>query len=230
MEDKKYTLAIIKANPTKFDRENHHLIEEIDQYIEIKPVKHSNLVQMIADATGMVPEKIQGESTICYQDDRFVYDLCFVDPESNHIPYTDDDLNCISSHLSLQNIKIYNTCVLLKSRIDNQQLSDPTEITLDDIKRLLRAKVVHKGIRLGVDDKEPDEFTFYMDPLEDVKEEDLPDYGCIESPFLKFNFIVYFNINTMEVVSTNMRPGWSVRRYLVRFCSSRNQPKSYTRI
>lgn len=201
MEDIKYTVAVIKLNSSKFNKSNIDLIDKIDEFVTIIDTNHSGVVEVIAEHTGMTPEKIQGESTTCFQDDKYVYDLCFVDPSSNNIDFTDADINCISSHLTLQNMKVYNTCVLLKSRVNDEYQATPVEITIQDIKKLLKSKVYHTGILLS--DK-ISEFNFYTDPLEDVLEEHVPDFGCIETPFLKFNLIAYFHLeNHNDVINKN---------------------------
>lgn len=195
--DHTYHIAVIRPNPDTGNLKSLSLLDSVDQHCFLEEVQHGTVVENIAKHIGMTAGKIRGDTNQCYQDYEYVYDICFVDPESNHMEADDSQINYIASHICLRNTKLYGAAVIMRSRINDDRLCEAVDISIDDVKKLLRQRIIHQGLILKADGKLC-QLSFNHDPLEGISKDEIADYGCIEAPLLKFNLVAYFKVRNYD--------------------------------
>jgi hypothetical protein len=194
-DDMKYRIAIIKPNECKISKENiDDLQNATDKYTEIIEVTHDKLPQVITETIGMVPQSIMGDTSTLYQDNKYVYDMCFVDPEQNKTEPDETKYNEIATHLIIDNKKVYGNVVIMRSKITDNKTCEPDELSYDNLINLLRLKTIHTGLFVPVKG-DVTEYQFYKDPVEGLEVAKMQKLGYVESTISKFNLLAFFPID-----------------------------------
>ena len=165
----KFNIAVIKPNnyivtevvPKNFELD--YIEETVEDFIEFITVDNTNnMMEIIVDKIQLTPD-VMGHTTKCYEDDKYVYQLCHTVPEkSDEIA---SNINGVASHLGEGQLKIYGTCVLIKTKLLPNNTCESSNLTINDIIGVLQKKFVHKGVIVRTDES-VDEFTYYRDPIE----------------------------------------------------------------
>lgn len=191
----KYKIAIIQPNECKISKENINDIGQIiGDHVEIIEVTHDKLPEIITNTIGMIPEKVMGDTSTVYQNDKYVYDMCFVDPEQNKTDPDESKYNEIATHLIIDNQKVYGNVVIMRSRITDDKICEPDEFTYDHLLELLRSKTVHIGLFIPTKGN-ISEYQFYKDPVENLEVAKMQKLGYVESTISKFNLLAFFPID-----------------------------------
>ena len=200
------SIAIIKINDFEFLKDKYYLnqqniTKDISQFIEIKKILFSDLMETIVDEIKLTPELI-GESPVCYETKNNVYQICFVSTENNNDLLNTINVNKFCSYLIGE--KVFGTCVFINSKISQNNTCLPDNIDLNIISTIIYQKFVHKGIFLSFNDKEPvQEFDYFNHPLEYYKfnEKEYENFKMIEISFLKFNISAFIEIKSSNGIN-----------------------------
>jgi len=137
-------------------------------------------------------------TNICYDTPECLYELCFLDiPKEEKNEKT---INQIATLLDITNEQIFGNAILIKTylpldTLDMIMISSSKE----DIKNILDSRVNHKGVFIDTDttmkcitfrDIEPE--------IKKLFDEDIKNLSRIEIPFLKHNFIMYYNKDSLD--------------------------------
>jgi hypothetical protein len=202
-----FSVAIIKPNRfwdnVKGDRDKlqsstvKDVENEIADIVELRQVTPDTMMECIIDTIKLTKE-LMGSTSMCYEDNNYVYQLCHLNMSDNGKEGADneDDINLLASHLCLDDVKIYGSVIILRSKIDhdngNTCITDTLNIT--DISELLYKKFVHKGVKVYTNGS-VDEFTFINNPLESMSDKEIDRHKWIELPFLNFNLIGFIKMD-----------------------------------
>ena len=190
-----FNIAAIKKNAFQLNADDiksitfDDLKTKISNYCVIEEVSLDNMMEKIVHHTGLDKNTICATS-ICYEDDSYIYQLCHISPEENGKKGEENDLNGISSYLVYDSKTVYNTGVMMKSKIADDGMCAVSSLTLDDITKIVYHKLVHKCVKMSVDG-DITEHTYLFDPLEIIPESDRHLYEPLELPLLNHNFVVY---------------------------------------
>ena len=208
-----FKIAIIEINKYHFNKDdyvdsfNHeHLKNEIKQYITFKDTQLPTLMDDIVETIGLTKEMV-GNTSIVTEDDKHVYQLCHMSMKDNGQEDDEENINGLSSCITLGYMNVYGKAVLLCSKIDKNNQCVVESIDLDAIVDILYHKVSHKYLMVKATDKSSvivnnttvAEKNFFFGPYETI--EDMDSYKCADCPFLKFNLLVLFKEDTTQPIN-----------------------------
>lgn len=195
-----FQVAIINPNKLVLDAKNlkdsltEELIKtEIAPYITFKTTSIKEMMNIVYD-TIKLTDKLMGNTSLCYEDSEYIYQLCHLSPKDNKKVEDESIANGISSYLVQGRFIIYGSSVLIRSRITNNNTCATDTIELDKIATLIYNKLIHKAIKISVTG-EISEYTFYDDPLEDCTKDVITNSRYVEVPLLKFNLLMFMDLN-----------------------------------
>lgn len=202
------TVSVIKISKNLINDEllnldkdvtKERMFDLINQFISVHSLNFADMMEYVIDVISLDENSI-GDTSICYSDDKTVYQLCHLVDETN-------DINCVSSVLVYGKPKIYGDTVLIKSTVnidsDLNVTYTPCSVTVDDVVDLMMHRTVNMCVYLDVDNSMT-ETSFTKCPLDGL---DSTQYRYIEIPLFKFNLIMYIknnqeNINKSATVLT----------------------------
>jgi len=192
----KFEIAIIKPNnyiitDVVIDQMEVSKIEEnIIDYVELISVESpTEMMEVVVDKIQLTSD-IMGYTTKCAENENYVYQICHIVPDK--ADEKTSDINGIASHLGEGQLKIYGTCVLIKTKILSNNTCESVSLTINDISHLLQRKFIHTGVIVRPDDT-VDEFTFSKDPIEQFVA-DAQNYRYLEIEYLNMIFMVYIEL------------------------------------
>lgn len=190
MENSEINIAIIKTNDFEFNQQLYYknlskLQDDITQFIEIKKILFSDMMEYIVTSINLTPELI-GHTPTCHETATCVYQVCYVGTENNN---STSSPNNICSYLTGE--KVYGNAVFLSSRISQLGTCVPNSTHMDDIANILYSKFVHKGIYVSTNDNQDViEFDYFKHPIEYyniTNEDDLKNYNIKDIEFMGFS-------------------------------------------
>ncbi|AYV78755.1 MAG: hypothetical protein Edafosvirus30_6 [Edafosvirus sp.] len=192
----KFEIAIIKPNNyiiTDIIPKNLELdkIEEnIEDFIDIVSVENTNeMMEIVVDKIQLTSD-IMGYTTKCCENENYVYQICHTVPEKSQEATA--IINGIASHLGEGQLKIYGTCVLIKTKILSNNTCESTSVNINDIAYVLQRKFLHTGVIVRTDES-VDEFTFSKDPIEQFTSE-MSNYRYLEMEYLNMIFMIFIEL------------------------------------
>jgi hypothetical protein len=194
-----FKIAIIKPNNVVL---NHlvNIIDVIKNYVELVEVNSETMMETVVDTIKLNTE-LMGSTTICKEDDKFVYQLCHLNMAENEGTNNEEDFNAIGSYLVMGNKKIYGSCVLICSSILNSGLCSTSNVTFENIINILSTKIIHCGIMVSVDNTVED-IHFINDPMENYSDDQIKNYKWMEVSILKFNLLVFIqSVPTKDIIN-----------------------------
>ncbi len=187
------TIAIIKENDIKLDRNCtiDYINEHIHDFITIKEISCNELMDVVVDSTKLTQE-LMGDTSICYQNHKYIYQLCHLSMKNNGNKDEKYSINGISSYLVCDRTEIYGSSVLIKSKIKDDYTCEPSFLTTNEISTLLYHNFVHTGVKIDVDGVVT-EYKFYDNPLENMPHTD--NLKWLNISIFNFNLILYIQTN-----------------------------------
>jgi hypothetical protein len=214
--DTSMSIAIIK--PNKFDKlsitkKNYYeeVKKEIEQYVSI--INVSDTQDMLVKMTETLLEnKIETLTTErAYESNSEIFEICHsmhwsnfdsITINENHTDHSEEDKilefpNNIANILTHNSLKVYGVAVLIKNTYQNG-VCTMTNITIDDIIKVIYKKTIFKGIRLNTD-SEMFEFEYINSPLEYIHIQERPKYiGSTEIKVIDKALIMYVDSATEQ--------------------------------
>jgi hypothetical protein len=184
-----FVVAVIE--PKKITLEYDTLDTCIKDCITYHETSLDNMMELIVNVIKL-DSKMIGDTVVCFENEKYVFQLCHLNMEDNGQKNSPDDINTLASTLTLGGQIVYKNCVLLCSQITDAGTCAPTSISEGMILELLKNKMRHKCMLLKTDGT-TEELTFVRDPMETVN--NAKDYQWMELPFMKHNLIMYLQNN-----------------------------------
>jgi hypothetical protein len=197
MTEPKITILIIKPNKFLFNKQNFNkndFKQYIESYIEVKEILFSEMMELIVTTVGLTADTM-ADTNICYETATNIYQLCYL--SVNNQSGTDEQINNISGYLTSE--AIFGHCILINSKISENQTCVPDNITLDTFYDILYSKIIHVGILVN-SSGDVKEIKFFEDPLENCPQESINNFKAVEINFLKFNLIGYIELKPQNNV------------------------------
>ena len=212
----KFTIAIIQPNKIKYEKKflencsKEQLTKDILKYTEFVEVTNNTYMEVIIDKIKLTPKLIGGTES-CYEDHEYAYQLCHISREhvptgrhkgcckadlQNHTNNNETDtneINGLSSYLSINNLEIYGVSVFLKSKIEENNTCTQNSVTVEDVTNVLYHNLVHTGLKIYTNGT-IEEFNFIEDPLEDLETEETNNLKWLSVNVLNFNFIMFIQM------------------------------------
>jgi hypothetical protein len=198
------SIAIIKENSIILNNDNISLdnkvstLEYIKQIIEphitIHNILFDEMMALIVDTIQLTPELI-GDTSLCYQDLKTIYQLCHLNDESKLLDKQMSE-NIISSYLVIGKPKIYGNTVLLCNEILENQTCISSDVTLNKIVELFYNRIVRELIKINTDGS-LETIKYLNDPLESI----VGKYEWIEISVYKLRFIIYLNMTPVDQIN-----------------------------
>jgi len=201
-----YNIAIIKPNNYKIQDlilkkniDRDFLNNIIKENIEFKKVYQTNMMEYIINTINLTPE-IMGSTSMCYQDNKNIYQLCHLDLKTSCID-TEQKINSIGSCLALDD-EVKDYAVLIKSKICQNNLCEPDSINnYEEIVDVLCHSLIHTGLKIDVDGN-VSEYQFFEDPCENIPVEELHNWRCVDVPILKFDLLMFIQLKpTNDIIN-----------------------------
>ena len=197
-----FELLIIKPNMI-----NHLDYNKVDYISELTKMDCYESVTTNEEDIGIIFAKYlntenyiacNAQTNICYETANYLYEICYLDiPKEKK---NNDTLNQLGSLLDITNEQIFGNAILIKTYLPISS-SDMKIVTSDkdDIKLILESRVNHKGVFIDTD-KTLKQIS-YRDlkvKLRELFDEEIENLSKIEIPFLKHNFIMFYNKDSLD--------------------------------
>lgn len=208
------TICLIKSNDFKFTKELYYnninkLQDDISQFIEIRKILFSDMMETIVTFIGLTPELI-GNSPICFETSKNIFQLCYAETHNNNLGSTNTSTlpeNNICSYLSGE--KVYGNASFLNSLVSSTGTCIPDNMSLEILTNILYSKFVHKGIYISSNnDSTPIEFDYFNHPIEYynvVTESEFDNYKIVDIDFLEFNLCMIIELNpSNDIINKSM--------------------------
>lgn len=164
------SIVIIKPNNFEFINEKHYnnyqqLNYDLAQSIVVQSIPPEQMMDAIITNIEMIHNTdLHGDTIICYETDKHIYQVCFLMPET-HPNKNDSNINKIAEYLCGE--KIYGTCVVLNSKIEDNLICKPDDMNIQMLTEIIYKKNVHKGLFISCDDTASIvEYDFFKSPFE----------------------------------------------------------------
>lgn len=166
----------IKPNQFMFDRvkyfENKELLKkDIMEIIEVIDIDDHELMYNIVSILDIKSEKTLGNTSICYENENNIYELCYVGVENMEDQKVgtsitkEEDQNNLASFLCGENVS--KNGVFFSSKISDNSYCVKASVTIDEFIDILYSKFVHVGIVVfSSDGNKFDSFTYFEHPSE----------------------------------------------------------------
>lgn len=211
MSNTQIDILVIKPNTFEFNKQLYYknidtLSNDISQFIEIKTIDFSEMMDNIITIINLTPELI-GHSPIVHETNTHVFQLCYVgsdSPDDKELACVKVDDNKPTNNIAsyLNGEKTYGTVVALSSVINDDYTCTPDNITVNNIANILYSKFIHKGIYIGVNENENIiEFDYSSHPIEFYKiekEEDFDNFKIIDAVFMGFSLCMVIQKNPIN--------------------------------
>lgn len=192
------TLAITKPNDFQFDKSLYknnklQLLNDIQEFIELKTIPSDDLMYTIVTSTGLTPELI-GNNPICFETAINTFQLCYTVKEDAPEPS-----NKLCSYLIGESI--CGNAVLINSKINSDKTYSVDNVTLNNIVDILYSKFIHKGIYLG---SEVNEFDYFDHPIEYYNlttDEEFNKYKMHEFTFMGLGLCLIHEIDSNKAIN-----------------------------
>lgn len=214
------SIAIIKTN--KFDKLNitkknyyESVKSEIEQYVSIINV-YDTQDMLVKMTETLLENKIEALTTErAYETENEIYEICHslhwsnfdsINPES--FDHTDEDKilefpNNIANILTHNSLKAYGVAVLIKNTYDNNGVCSLSNITIDDIIKLIYKKTIFRGLKVNTNE-EMYEFEYINNPIEYIPLQERPKYiGSTEVKVINRALIMYVDSLTEKELEYN---------------------------
>jgi hypothetical protein len=199
-----FKIAVIKENKHKYCQEDMNMNKlnldslelDIEDYIEFKTVSDpNNMMETVVNILNMTTEHL-GETSICYEDENYIYELCYLSNESTEVK----NINFISSKLVDFKRRVIGNSVLIKSRINLDHSATPVDISLADLIYVYQRSHVHTGIMVKTEPNNSIEQTnFFFNPIDFLKPEEVKDFAYVEHEvFGKRILQMFFDKNSKD--------------------------------
>lgn len=190
-----FDIAIIRTN--NFGNSDDFLTteqikNECNNFIHIKNVSVENMMETIVIDIKMSSDVI-GDTISCYEDDIYVYQMCYVQHTDNI------EKNGVASYLCYDNRIIYGNVAIIKYKINDDYVCENNSIIFDDIINIINKKYIHKGVKITLDNKIIP-FEYKKHPLESI---DKPDNYLSADIVILSQQYVFFIENEPENDKTN---------------------------
>lgn len=157
------------------------IIDNVNKYVTLLSISSDDLMKTIIETLKM-NNNVVAETTTCYETADNIFQLC-------HLPtQKKEDINGISSYLTIDSYAITGATVLLNSKIEENKTCSIDTLNIDDIVNIIYKSIIHTGLKISVDGS-VEEFYFFNNPL--YLEKNMNNYGFIEINLFNF-FMVAF--------------------------------------
>lgn len=170
-----------------------NILTKIQEYVTIETIEDEHMMEFIVNTLGMTKDLV-GNTSTCYEDGKYVYQLCHLSMKDNGQEEDDNNINYIASCLTVGKIKVHGNAVLLKSKITENYTCASDDVTMDEVTDIVYSKFIHKGVVVSASGK-VEEYLYLSDPLEHLSEEIKKKYKSIDLPFYKFNLLMYVEVD-----------------------------------
>lgn len=187
-----FNVAIISKNCFQFNENDiknltkESLNEMLFKYVTLKKVTLNIMMEIVVNVLNL-DHKLIATTSLCLENNKYVYQLCHLDKSANATKNDEKDINGIGSILTLENSNVYGDCVLICSGIAETGTCVPENIDMNDISNLIYNKIFKKCIKIN-NNGSIDEVTFLIHPLENEKEKEK--FKSIEFTILNFNLVI----------------------------------------
>lgn len=156
------------------------LLDDLEDNIKMIDISGGCLTDTIIDVLDMhlvndETNTYEATTSIIYQDDKVIYELChIIDDVSKK---QDVSQNNISMRLTDTLFRVTGKSLLLKSNItttNNIITSIPTNISIDDVIKLFRYKIVHQCVKINSDGN-VDNIEYILNPLDWLNDDKIRD-------------------------------------------------------
>jgi len=204
-----FELLIIKPNMI-----DHLDYNKVDYISELTKMNCYETVESNEEDIGIVFAKYlnqdnyiacNAQTNICYETKDYLYEICYLDiPKEKK---NNDTINQLATLLDITNEQIFGNAILIKTYlpISSSEMKIISS-NKDDIKTILESRVNHKGVFIDTD-KSLKQLT-YRDlkvKLRELFDEEMEALSKIEIPFLKHNFIMFYNKDSLDEENTIVR-------------------------
>lgn len=188
-----FNIAVI--SPNNFNTDGKYMTRDdveknVSSLIKIHSSSNETMMEQIVNFTNMTP-KLMGDTSLCFEDENYVIQLCHVSPEDNDNMKM--DINGVGSYLVADNRKIYGNIVVMKFKIMDDNTCTNYSINHDEIVDIISRKFNHIGVAIDVDNNKT-EFSFKETPLEYVNENLHNNYKGIDVNLFGNVFIMYVEL------------------------------------
>lgn len=194
-----YQVAIIKPNSITVDAKKmgesftrEFIKNEISSHVIFHSVDTKDMMNLVYDTIKMT-DKLIGNTSICYEDDQYIYQLCHLSLKDNQKKEVDENANGVSSYLVQGRFIVYGSSVLIRSKISDKGTCVTDTLDIDMIVDIIYKKLIHKAVKLSVDGVISD-YTFYNDPLENCSNDIITNSKYVEVHLLKFNLLMFLRL------------------------------------
>jgi hypothetical protein len=191
--------VLFKTGDLNFDSVNNPK-DLIKDFIEIKKTESENFMEDVILSLN-IPSDISIDTIIIKQDKNYVYELCLCytydfNLTNTNIKQINDKIksfgtNGIGFHLTKKKYNVFGNCILLKSKIREDDTTEIDSITLDDVFSLYRNNFISKACK--IDNNEIKEIEFIHHPIE--AELNILNYRFYEMIYLGNIFMIFIQIN-----------------------------------
>ena len=185
------SFAIDKSIFTK-DITNEQISQLVTNKLEFINTDLEGMMNIVVDTIKLQADKI-GDTTLCYEDSKSIFQLCHYKNSNNGGIDDDTTLNELASLLTLGNESVYGDAILICSAIKEDYTCQPASIGMKEVVSLIYNKIVHIGVLIN-NNGDVREFKFVKDPLENYDETEVANYQWMELPFLNFNLILFVQV------------------------------------
>jgi hypothetical protein len=193
----KFSVAIIKPNEFNFNDSNTiiDVKNNISNYIKFAEVSNDEEMMSVVVNTLEMTENLLGDTFTCYENESYVYQICYltnVNVSDNNCFLTNEKINNISSYLNHGKHAINGNCILIKTKISDDNLGINCTVTIDDISTILYKRIAHTCVHLSPNSEK--EFIFSSDPFEVFQNTNIKNIKCLDIKYLNLTFSVYFEL------------------------------------
>ena len=197
-----FELLIIKPNMI-----DHLDYNKVDYISELTKMNCYETVESNEEDIGIVFAKYlnqdnyiacNAQTNICYETKDYLYEICYLDiPKEKK---NNDTINQLATLLDITNEQIFGTAILMRTHLPLENLEmNMISSSKEDIKTILESRVNHKGVFIDTDQTlKTITFRDINPKIRELFDEDIKDLSKIEIPFLKHNFIMYYNKDSLD--------------------------------
>jgi hypothetical protein len=158
----KITYSLMEMTQSRFQKDK--LEDDIEEYVEIVEMKNSEMMMdTIIETLGMTKD-IMGTTTICYQDNEYVYEMSHL---IDDIDKTQKQNN-ICIRFAKHYFRVVGDAVLMKSRIMPDLTTEPCSITMDDILNLYQNCLIRTCVKIDTTG-DIDDIKYVFNPIDWMK-------------------------------------------------------------
>lgn len=191
--------VLFKLGDLKYDIVNNPK-DLIKDYLEIKSCNKETFMEDVILNLN-IPNDISIDTLIIQQDKNYVYELCVTYTYDFHLDNTNIQeinekikklgSNGIGFHFAKKKFNVFGNCILLKSKINDDQTTEIDSITQDEVYDLFRTNFIFKACK--IQDNEIKDIEFIHHPIE--AEPNVLNHRFYEMIYLGNIIMIFIQIN-----------------------------------